>query len=112
MSEEWAQKFHTDDMTLIWEVLLIGWSKFVAYQKHYIPRSVLQHLYAISALVLWTSQGNNFTGRRHKMLAVFTLAYVFLFYFQLTNAAGYTAVYITVNVSYINLMFFMIVSEM
>ena len=68
---------------------------------------MLQHLYGISALVPLTSQGNNFPGRRHKMLAVFTLPYVFLFYFQSTNAAGYTAVYITVNVSYINLMFFM-----
>ena len=38
---------------------------------------------------------------------LFSVANVFVFYFQLTNAAGYTAVYITVNVSYINLMFFM-----
>ena len=67
-------------------------------------------MYGISALVPLTSQGNNVTGWRRKMLAVFTLANVFSFYFQSTNAAGYTAVYITVNVSYINLMFF--VSEM
>ena len=59
-------------------------------------------MYGISALVPLTSQGNNVTGWRRKMLAVFTLANVFSFYFQSTNAAGYTAVYITVNVSYIN----------
>ena len=64
-------------------------------------------MYGISALVPLTSQGNKVTGWRRKMLAVFTLADVFLFYFQSANAAGYTAVYITVNVSYINLMFFM-----
>ena len=64
-------------------------------------------MYGISALIPLTSQGHNVTGWRRKMLAVFTLANVFSFYFQSTNAAGYTAVYITVNVSYINLMFFM-----
>lgn len=106
MSEERLQKFHTDDTTLIWEAASY-WLKQICSLSEALPRSVLQHLHGISALVPLTSQGNNFTGQGRKMLAVFTLANLFLFYFQSTNAAGYTAVYITVNVSYINLMFFM-----
>ena len=106
MSEERVQKFHTDDTTLIWEAASY-WLKQICSLSEALPRSVLQHLHGISALVPLTSQGNNFTGQGRKMLAVFTLANVFLFYFQSTNAAGYTAVYITVNVSYINLMSFM-----
>ena len=112
MSEERAQKFHTDDTTLIWEVLLIGRSKFVAYQKHYI---YLDQYYNICMEVLHLFLGlhkeTTLLGGVAKCW-LFSLwlkpnVRVFLFYFQLTNAAGYTAVYITVNVSYINLMFFM-----
>ena len=50
MSEERVQKFHTDDTTLIWEAASY-WLKQIWSLSEALPRSVLQHLRGISALV-------------------------------------------------------------
>ena len=61
MSEERVQKFHTDDTTLIWEAASY-WLKQIWSLSEALPRSVLQHLYRISALIPLTSQGTLLGG--------------------------------------------------
>ena len=73
-SEKRAQKFHWHVTTQIWVVLLIGWNKFSANQKHYPDLGTD----ASSVSNVWWLRFSDVTLRENqwwnrKMLAVFSL---------------------------------------